>query len=88
VRARGGAPPYAHGSSQSRRQRVVWSRLLLNASSSFDALEWLWVGRPMALPTLAHRRVSKQAKIRGPKRSDRRPRRSVGRPLPRLSTAR
>ena len=37
VRARGGAPPYAHGSSQSRRQRGVWSRSLLKASSSFDA---------------------------------------------------
>src|SRR6202040_1053544 len=57
VRARGGVPPYAHGSSQSRRQRGVWSRSLLKASSSFDAarvgygLIGRWTGLPPPLRT-------------------------------------
>ena len=38
ARARGGAPPYAHGLSQNHRQRGVWSRLLLELGRASSRL--------------------------------------------------
>src|SRR6516162_2945649 len=85
--ARGAVPPNVHGSWQNRRQREVWSRSLLNASSSFDAARAVmgWAADELACLTLAHRRASKQGEITAPKRSDRMPRRSNGQLPPRQS---
>jgi hypothetical protein len=87
ARARGAVPPNVPGSWQNRRQREVWSRSLLNASSSFDAARAVmgWSADELACLTLAHRRASKQGEITAPKRSDRMPRRSNGQLPPRRS---
>jgi hypothetical protein len=85
--ARGAVPLNVPGSWQNRRQREVWSRSLLNASSSFDAARAVmgWSADELACLTLAHRRASKQGEITAPKRSDRMPRRSNGQLPPRRS---
>src|SRR5215472_1465331 len=61
--ARGEAPPDVHGSWQNRRQRGVSSRFLLwpNTDAALAVFRWRADERPL---TLAHRRVSKQAKIK------------------------
>jgi hypothetical protein len=75
VRARGGAPPCAHGSSQSRRQREVWSRLLLKLRrASMRSSGYGLVGR-WPFPPLRTDGPQSKGEITEPNREDRMPHR-------------